>query len=90
MDLDGCVAGWSILGGIDVGKAWTDRVVAGFDGVKPGGLDVKAGGGVEVSDKGDDAEEVVGVDGSRGCSVSTNELEWMGVWIVFRAEREAA
>ena len=44
--LDGFVAGWAILGGIGVGKAGPGRVVAGFDGGEPGGLDRKSGGNV--------------------------------------------
>ena len=55
MALDGFVAGWEIIGCIGVGKAGPGGVVAGFDGGEPGRLDGKAGGGVEVEDKGSDA-----------------------------------
>ena len=89
MDLDDCVAGWAILGGIGVGKAGPGGVVAGFDDGEPGGLDGKADGGVEVADEGADAGEVLGVEGSRGCRVYGNEVGWMGVGIFFGAEREA-
>ena len=88
MDLDGCVAGWSILGGIGVVKAGPGRVVAGFDCGEPGRLDGKAGGGVEVADEGSDNGEVVGVEGGQGCRVSGNDKWWTGVGIIFRAERE--
>ena len=60
MALDGCIAGWLILGGVGLG------VVSGFDGSEPGRLDGKAGGDVEVADEGADAGEVMGVEGSRG------------------------
>ena len=66
MDLDGCISGWAILGGVGVGKARPGGVVAGFDGGKPGGLDGKSSGGVEVADEGTDAGKVVCVEGSRG------------------------
>ena len=42
MALDGCVAGWEILGGIDLGKAGPGGLVAGFDGGEPGRLAGKA------------------------------------------------
>ena len=89
MDLDGCDAGWAILGGVGVGEARTCGVVAGFDGGEPVGLDGKSGGGVEVADKGTGSGEVVGVEGSRGRRVCGNEVGWMGVGIVFGAQREA-
>ena len=88
MALDGCVAGWAILRGIGVGKSGPDGVVAGFDGGEPGRLDGKAGGGVEVADKGADAGEVVGVEGGKGRMVSGNDVGWMGVVMIFRAEIE--
>ena len=89
MALDGCVAGWAILGGIGVGKAGPGGEVSGFDGGEPGGLDGKVGGGTEEEDKGADAGEVLGVEGSRGRRVSGNEMGWMGVGIFFGAERAA-
>ena len=52
MALGGFVVGWAILGGIGVGKAGPGGVVSGFYGGKTGGLDRKAGGGVEVADEG--------------------------------------
>ena len=66
MALGGFVTRWEILGGIGVGKAGPGGVVAVFDGGETGGLDGKAGGGVEVADKGANAGEVVGVEGSWG------------------------
>ena len=62
MALDGCVAGWKILGGIGVGEAGPGELIASFDGGEPGGIDGKAGGGVEVADEGTNAGEVVGVE----------------------------
>ena len=88
MALDGFVAGWAILGGIDVGKAGSGGLVASFDGGEPGGLDRKAGGSVEVGDEGADAGEVVGVEGGQGNRVSRNDVWWRGVGMIFRAERE--
>ena len=88
MDLDGFVAGWAILGGIGVGKARPGGVVAVFDGVKPGGLDGKAGGGVEVADEGAHAVEVVVVEGVQSCRVSGNDVWWTGVGVIFGAEIE--
>ena len=89
MALDGCVAVWEILGGVGVGEAGPVGLVARFDGGRPGGLDRKAGGGVEVADEGADAGEIAGIEGSRGCRVCGNEVGWMGVGIVFGAQREA-
>ena len=81
--LDGCVAGWAVLGGVGVGQSGPGGVVAGFDGGKPGRLDGKSGGGVEVADKGADAGEVVGVEGGR---VSRNDVWWTCVGLIFEAE----
>ena len=88
MALDGCVAGWEILGGIDLGKAGPGGLVAGFDGGEPGRLAGKAVSGMEVADEGADAGEVVGVEGSRGSRVIGNDVGWMGVEMIFGAERE--
>ena len=88
MALDGCVSGWEILGGIGIGKAGPGGVVSGFDGSEPSRLDRKARGGVEVADEGADDGEVVGVEGGRGHRVSRNDVGWMGVGMIFRAERE--
>ena len=85
--LDGFVAVWTILGGIGIGKSGPGGVVAGFDGGKPGGLDRKAGGGVDVADEGADAGEVVGVEGGRGRRV-IGKYGWTGVGTIFGTERE--
>ena len=69
-------------------EAGPGGVFSGFDVDEPGGLDRKAGGGVEVVDKGADAGGVLGVEGIRGRRVCRNEVGWMGVWIVFWAQRE--
>ena len=44
---------------------------------------------MKVADEGVNAGEVVGVDGSRGRRFFGSELGWMGVGIVFGAQREA-
>ena len=88
MALDGFVAGWEIIGCIGVGKAGPGGVVAGFDGGEPGRLDGKAGGGVEVEDKGSDAGEVVGVEGGWGSRVIGKDVWWTGVGMIFGVERE--
>ena len=44
---------------------------------------------MEVADEGADVGEVVGVEGSRGRRVCGNEVGWMGVGIVFEAQRKA-
>ena len=85
--LDGFISGWAIIGGIGVGKAGPGGVVASFDGGEPGGLDGKGGSGVEVADEGDDAQEVVGVEGGQVRRVSGKD-EWTGVGMIFGAERE--
>ena len=88
VDLDGLVAGWEILGGIGVGNPGPGGGVAGFDGSKPGGIDWKACGGVEVADEGANAGEVVGVEGG-WIRRSSGIAWWMCVGMIFGAEREA-
>ena len=85
--LDCFVAGWAILGGIGLGKAGAGGVVAGFDGGKPGGLDRKASGCVEVADEGANAGEVVGVEGGR-CRRVSGKDGCTGVGMIFGVERE--
>ena len=43
---------------------------------------------MEVTDKGANAGEVVGIEGSRGCRSSGMDL-WMSDGMIFGAEREA-
>ena len=64
--LDGLITGWAILGSIGVGDSWTGEEVSGFDSGEPDGFDWEACIGLEVADKGTNAGEVVGVEGSRG------------------------
>ena len=59
MALDGCVAGWAILGDVGVGESGPGGVVSGFYGGEPGGIDGKDSGGMDVADKGAKAGEVV-------------------------------
>ena len=89
MALDGCIAGWEVLGVVGVGEAGPGQVVDGFDGRKPGGLDGKAGGGMELGDEGAYSGEDVGVEDIRGSRVCGGELGWVGVGIVFGVERKA-
>ena len=65
--LDGFITSRAILGSIGVGESWPGGEVDGFDGGEPGGFGWESCGGVEVADKGTNAGEVVGVEGSRGC-----------------------
>ena len=81
MDLDSCVDGWEIFGGIGVVKA-------GPGGGEPGRIDGKAGSGVEVADEGASDGEVMGVEGGRGHRVSGNDVWWTGIGMIFEAERE--
>ena len=55
-------------------EAGPGGVFSGFDVGEPGGLDRKAGGGVEVADKGADAGEVVGVEGGRVSRIQSNSF----------------
>ena len=66
--LYGLLTGGAIPGGIGVGKTRPGGEASGFDSGKPGGFDWGSSGDVEVADKGPNAGEVVGVEGSRGVS----------------------
>ena len=52
----------------------------------PGGLDGKAGGGMEVADVGADTGDFVGIEGGQGSRVSDND-GWTSVGMIFGAER---
>ena len=65
--LYGLLTGGAIPGGIGVGDTRPGGEFSGFDSGEPGGFDWESSGGMEVADKGPNAGEVVGIEGSQGC-----------------------
>ena len=63
MSFEGLFGDGVVFGGVGEGESRPGRKVAGMDGCKPCGFDWKSCCSVEVSDKGDDAGKVIGIQG---------------------------
>ena len=71
MAFDGLVGTRAVLGSVGVGEAGPGRIIAGFDGGKPGRTDRETGGGMEVLNESLNARQVVSAEGLQRCGGST-------------------
>ena len=71
MAFDGLVGTRAVLGSVGVGEAGPGRIIAGFDGGKPGRTNRETGGGVEVQDESLNARQVVSAEGLQRCGGGT-------------------
>ena len=71
MAFDGLVGTRVVLGSVGEGEAGPGRIIAGFDGGKPGRTNREAGRGMEVQNESLNARQVVSAEGLQRCGGGT-------------------